>query len=337
MRLAQTKPASRCRRAFTLVEMLVVIVIIIILVSLTATGYYYFIGGQQSRNTEGNIRTINKIFQEQWTFVVEQAKKETPSPATRTAANFDGGSNNADPTGERARVLWIKLRLVEAFPMTYDEINNPADPVYLILSNYIPTAQRKNWQNYKRATGGQLSSAKTTASESSACLLMALSVSRGGSVLSPDQLASAAIDTDGDGVKEIVDGWRTPLAFYRFAWGSSPLLPNAPQGIQGLNPAAAGAKTAKLADPLDPSGILLTWPNSPYRVGFETYLHRIATPSNNANANYVIPVIASAGLDQGLVLTAPTQCAALGLNMLPDVAGPPKLSAADNIYSFDLR
>src|SRR5260370_6586186 len=202
MRFARTIAAPQCRRAFTLVEMLVVITIIVVLVALTATAYFYFVGSQQGHNSEGNIRTVNKVFQEQWAYVVEQAKKESPSAWVVTAASYDGITNNADPTRERARVLWIKVRLVEAFPMTYDEINNTNDPVYQILNNAIPTSQRKNWQTYKRATGGQVSSPKTTASESPACLLMALSVSRGGSVLSPDHLGSAPVHTRAHQVQE---------------------------------------------------------------------------------------------------------------------------------------
>jgi prepilin-type N-terminal cleavage/methylation domain-containing protein len=339
MRFATIKPSGQRRQAFTLVEILVVVAIIAILVALSAGIYYYAIGGQQQRNTEGTIRAVNKVFQTQWSYVVDQAKKESPSLNVVNLA--------ADPTGERARVLWIKIRLMEAFPISYDEINNPANSVYQLLNLAIPgTAgqpQRKAWKTYQNATAKQGSSPTTTASESSACLLMALTVSRGGAVLSPDQLGSYVADTDGDGVKEIVDGWRTPLVFYRFAWGSGALPgrigdpPQAPSGIQGLNPAPAGSKAARLGDPLDPAGSLFTWPGGAARTAFESNFHAIADASGK-NANYVIPVIVSLDADRDIFagtptpsLFPPTVCATKGLTVQN------ASTAGDNTYSFTLR
>jgi prepilin-type N-terminal cleavage/methylation domain-containing protein len=334
VRYSRTKSIAPRRQAFTLTEIVVVIAIIAILMALTGGVYFYFIGSQQQRNTEGTIRTVNKVFQTQWSYVVEQAKKESPSSYVVTAAN--------DPSGERARVLWIKLRLMEAFPISFSEINNAADSVNILLAAAIPASQRKNQATYQRLTKG-LTAANNSNTESSACLLLALSVSRGGSALPPDQLGSYVTDTDGDGVKEIVDGWRTPLVFYRFAWGSGALPgrsgdpPQAPSGIQGLNPAPAGSKAARLGDPLDPAGALFTWPGGAARTLFESNLHAFADASGK-NANYVIPVIVSLDADRDIFagtptpsLFPPTACATKGLTVQN------ASTAGDNTYSFTLR
>jgi prepilin-type N-terminal cleavage/methylation domain-containing protein len=336
------------RQAFTLVELLVVIAIIAILVALTGAGIFYWIGSQQRRNTEGSIRTINTVFNKQWAYVIEEAKKETPSSAVQQWAA-------PDPTGERARILWIKLRLVEAFPMAFAEINGNAagagntDPIYYLVNNYIPSTQRKYLDTYQRTLGStRYSDAGTPlhSTESAACLLMALGVARGGASLTPDQLGSAGTgDTDQDGIKEIIDGWRKPLAFYRFAWSTT----GAPLNIQGLNPAAANSRNEKFADPLDPNGVLLTWPAvapakgtppSPWdpkvfpstRAMYEALLHPIANNKGAAYANYVIPIIVGNGPDQQLGLTLPspaTLSAGAGLNPTP--------AANDNIFSFNLK
>jgi len=333
------------RPAFTLVELIVVIAIIVILIALTAAGYFYFVTSTQGRNTEGTIRTVNKVFQGQWAWVVEQAKKESPSQgvkdaATNTVANVPGCS---DPGGERAKALWIKVRLMEAFPIAFSEINNNAagnDPVFKFLyvdtgngNPAIPSGQRKYISQYQRAIA--INAAVNPATESSACLLMALAVSRGGSSLSPDLLGPAVMDTDQDGIPEIVDGWKKPLAFFRFAWGTG-ALSGAAGGIQGLNPAAAGSKGAKLGDPLDPGGALASWPTGPGKTTFQNIAHQITNAAGTAN--YVIPVLASIGPDNDMVagvatpsLPLSSTCATTGLTAQSTVTEP------DNIYSFNLR
>src|SRR5207244_2178853 len=122
----------------------------------------------------------------------------------------------------------------------------------------IPTSSpQKNIATYQQI----LTNAKITAknysnlaafpnSQSSACLLMAISMNRGGAAfLNPDTLGSSVTDSDGDGVKEIVDGWGTPLFFFRF-----PTPSNWPTGNLLQNPNTSA--TATYLDPLDPFGTL---------------------------------------------------------------------------------
>src|SRR5579862_8357268 len=106
------------RRGFTLVELLVVIAIIGVLAALSSWAVFAMMGRQQTRNTSATILTANKLLQTRWAAVIASAKsnKETPS----TAAYALAGGNT-----ERARVIWIKLRQIEAFPQSYAEITNP--------------------------------------------------------------------------------------------------------------------------------------------------------------------------------------------------------------------
>ncbi len=340
------------RRGFTLVELLVVIAIIAILVALSGAAYFYWMGSQQKRNTDNTMRAVNKVFQSHWNYVVEEAKKETPSPAIVLMANNDM---------PRARVLWIKIRLMEAFPITYAEVNGNGkplplqDPVFLLLGNYITPNPRKYLGTYSKALNGSFA-ANNAATESGACLLTALSVSRAGSTLTPDDLGKAVEDTDADGIKELVDGWDSTLSFYRFAW-SGGAVPTAPINfnIQSLNPAAKGSRSATMADPLDPNGALLSWPPAAPPVGappnglplpwnpkvygttrgmYEALFHKIAfaqgaTPSQSV-ASYVIPVVVSSGLDRQLGMNTPPQCATSGF-------APTGAAANDNLFSFNLK
>ncbi len=299
---------SRRRPAFTLVEILTVIAIMAILAALSAWGVFAMIGVQQRRNSQNAIRVVDKLLHDRWDAVVADAKKEKPSAA---ALSLAGGDN------ARAQVIWIKVRLVEAFPVTYAEVIPTVATPASIVNYYIPAAQRKpHFTKYQTILTGKTGGG---AGESSACLLMALKTLASDGVSVEDQLKTFVKDTDNDGMPELIDGWTKPLAFGRFV-------------TQPPNPSAsAGTRSAKFADPLDPEGTLLSpiWyangsPTFPLRTQFETGniavvgLHSIGpapvAPSNvPANAFYVLPVVASGGPDGNMA------------------------SVADNIFNFKLR
>src|SRR5262249_35280238 len=153
--------------------------------------------------TEDALRTIDKVLHEQWNKVVEEAKKEEPSEAVAALAKNAGGQENP----ARAKLLWVKFRLVEAFPESFAEIKNA--PIY--ANNYIPLDKGRYVRQYNNA----IIKAKGTkaATESAACLFLALTVNRGGVRLDESHLSSNIADTDGDGVRELVDGWGNPVRF----------------------------------------------------------------------------------------------------------------------------
>jgi prepilin-type N-terminal cleavage/methylation domain-containing protein len=292
-------PSRAPRPGFTLVELLVVIAIIAILLALTAAGVFSIIGTQQQTTTENSLQVIYDVFQKQWDKVISDAKKEVGiSPAVMALADNDIN---------RARVIWIKVRLMEAFPMSYAEIQNPV--VYNVNNGpLIPVGQRKNMPTYQRAVGNRTSN--NAATEAGACLLLELSVSRGGVVLNTDQVSTA--DTDGDGLKELTDGYGTALGFYRFPYGNADL--------QASNP-----NPGQFNDPLDPTGLLVSanWTKANQTL-YQQLIHPVS-PNGLAPSYYLIPVIVSAGANK-----------ALGLDATMAVINPAN-DSNDNLWSYRLK
>jgi prepilin-type N-terminal cleavage/methylation domain-containing protein len=315
------------RTGFTLIELLVVIAIIGVLAALTVSATMRLMGSQQETNTQTAMLHVDRALQQAWAKVVNDAKNEDITNATNVLTLA-----GSDP--RRARVIWIKLRLMEAFPVTYAECNVANNPLYTL--NLIPSTMRKNISSYQRTLNNAAVHPNYPNSESSACLLMALSINRGGGAfLNKDILGGNISDTDGDGVKEIIDGWGTPVFFYRFPaptqtlqWTAqvqqvNPALSNYSLGIYSGAPAfitppssPTFGRGAVFADPLDTEGALMdsNWFGNAaqfqgtgltLRQFFEQLCHPIvspvpivipgATPQVKYPAFYITPVIASAG------------------------------------------
>jgi hypothetical protein len=176
---------------------------------------------------------------------------------------------------------------------------------------------------------------------------MALGVARGGLPLNPDSLGAGVSDTDNDGIKEVVDGWRESIRFYRFGWTKIPTAIGMPD-LQSHFAGSSVAATAAFTDPLDPRGQLYNWQSAgTNRTAFESLFHRIQHPTPGPNvARYVRPVLVSSGIDRQFGLFTPENCAAFGVSVITtnpanptiDTPDPVQLGlAVDNIYSFSLR
>jgi len=238
--------------------------------------------------------------------VVASAKKEKTIPPAVIAM--------ADQDVERAHIIWIKIRLMEAFPVNFSEIKNAytAPPL-----SYIPGNRRFYMGKYSSDLPPGYVAATPGKTESAACLLMALKTNRDGVVHNEDLLKPFIRDTNNDKIPEFVDGWGEPLSFYRFATGNADMQAKVPNNF-----------VPPYLDPLDPQGKLIRTFTPGNSTLFEKLIHPLRS---STNAWWAVPAIVSSGpnLVSGLVAnTAPPY-----QNMAVAI---PK-DADDNVYSYKLN
>jgi prepilin-type N-terminal cleavage/methylation domain-containing protein len=327
---ASRSPAGR-RPGFTLIEMMVVIAIIAVLAAMAASGTMQFISAQKKSNTATTIQSVNKALDEMWRAVAVKANEENYPQWVLTLAGDDA---------RRARVLWVKLRLKQHFPMNFTEALTPSAPfanTYPMQSLYAAELNSLGIANVNLAQNPPQDpeAADGLASESSVCLLMALTRGRGGAnSFNPDTLGAGAVQDatyvlrNGRNitVRQIVDAWGHPIEFYRWPALNTELNPNP------LNP-NPGAGVARYRDTMDPENKLAdgAWINTPFAGQFAMMGHNVLL-RRTYNLN---PVLISRGPNGRLGLARPTPNQAT----TPDLMGPISVfnDYADNQTSYRLR
>jgi prepilin-type N-terminal cleavage/methylation domain-containing protein len=307
---------GRGRPAFTLVELLLVIAIIAALVALSASAVLRFRIVQTTWNTKNLVQRLNSQFRKQWSTVADQARRENIPLAYQPLVNQLAGGD-----ADRARVIWVKLRLKQAFPVSFQEALNP-NPL-LPLDSY---QQFLTGLGYTAATPMTQYDPKTPLGvyDSSACLLMALKRGPSGMGVDVEDLVGSSnlrdIPTPSGGtIKVMVDSWGTPLLFSRWPVGNC--LTKTPSGSTWPYPIGHSDINPKLNaalfpnppgytyasgnnDPTDPMGRLTndgTWlanDTAKYQAGqqsFQGFCHPLLTPQPGYSL-YLPPVIVSAGL-----------------------------------------
>jgi prepilin-type N-terminal cleavage/methylation domain-containing protein len=294
MRHPNRPSASAARRGFTLVEIIVVLAIIVVLMSLGVGAIMQTRKVQETNNTKTEITKVFQATQKRMQSTVETARNEPPCLIAQQLA----GINTAVYDDRRARVIHIKMRLIQDFPVSFKEATSAVGaPSALGGVDPNPT--------YVRAFANAVPGTRTWQDESAACLYMALKRQTRGTEFDPDSALAPQelFDPVGDGIKEIVDAWRQPLVYSR----SPGYAPSQSAVLAALVPASG--------DPVDPDKTLsnalwVTWiSTNPQYLAVFTQLFGYAPSTTPPN---LTPVISSTGYDA-------------------------KTFTADDIYSFVLN
>ncbi len=116
---------QRRRDAFTLIELLVVIAIIAALVALSASAVIKFLGSQQQANTQSTLDRTQAKLNVAWSKLKDTAWHETIDPTVDAWIRQNLAGNDANAT-LRVRVIYVKLRQRQVFPMSFNEaLNKP--------------------------------------------------------------------------------------------------------------------------------------------------------------------------------------------------------------------
>jgi hypothetical protein len=301
---------------------------------------------QRGSTTEGTIKVVNTLLQRQVTAVIAQADKEVIPPVVFLIA----GQHE-----KRARVIWKKLKLRQAFPMNFKEALTPWDVPAPSSPLKLQPADLPGLAAYRSAiTQSGLAPSDNPAEwpkESSSCLVLALRQGFGGNTFSEESLGANALGGDAVGLRRFVDAWGSPLVFYRWPTANKPNPPYELDESSPLGPYDSNNPKTWFRDPLDPEGLLDSpdW-NNPQNFSmkqgvwwFEQYCHTVRDQTLGAKryqrAHYLLPVIASAGRDGILGLRQPSPNSPLLPDpMAIDIATPGAAAGiGDNIYSFRLR
>lgn len=269
------------RDAFTLIELMVVITIIVALMALTASAVLKYLGTQQTANTQSTLDRTQSQLGRAWSKVKDQAYREPIDPTVSAWIQTNLAGNDTNAVG-RIRVIYVKLRLRQAFPMSFNEALNIGVPVGYPLA---PLQAYVTYLNSLQIAGSTAASANI---ESSACLLMALQRGVSGAGIDPSELttggATGSYTTpNGSNLPYLTDAWARPIFFTRVPTGCPVLNPNGAQ--PGTN------------DPGDPQGYLQTpsW-GAIFGPAFQSLTLQTLAPSGNFSFK-LAPMVASGGQD----------------------------------------
>jgi prepilin-type N-terminal cleavage/methylation domain-containing protein len=265
------------RRGFTLIELLVVIAIIAALMALTASAVIKYMLVQQINNTQTTLNKVQSVLNRQWSAAKDQALKEAIPSGIQSQIMPSLTGSDANATA-RMRVIYVKLRMRQMFPMNFNEAINPAPlppiPGYVTYLNQL---------GINGSIGANF--------ESSACLLMALQRAQGGGGANSLDLGGGGSTTSfphgNYNVRALADAWGQPIYFSRVPAGYTPLNPMYPNGEPGIN------------DPGDPQGYLNAgnWPMSARNL----FSHLTLQPLAAQNCSFkLLPMVASGGPNKKL-------------------------------------
>jgi len=299
---------DRRRAGFTLIEMLVVLAIIGVLASLSAVAVFRLIGTQQNANTKSELSRLEAAFKKAYRSAADNYSKEPIPVAASYQSAYSTILTRAGNDRLRAQVIWTKLRLRRAFPMTFNEALNPADGNPVPPLPYYTNTLAPLGYTAATVTNTPPATPARTSPESSVCLLLALERGEDGPGLQQSDLGPSAFfkslpvqlrsGQPGQPVTAMVDGWGNPLFFVRW-----PIYLNASNSQNPTNYGLTGQPVAGFNDADDPTGLLAStsWQGTAGYAWFTTTFHGLVPHAGGPPQTYrIFPIIASGGANNQL-------------------------------------
>lgn len=244
------------RKAFTLVELLIVATILAILAGLTVVGLAAAVQDARTSRTRAIIDKIDTLIMERWegyrtksvAIRLRAGERPMPEPFADGDGNgrWDIGESFTDTNGNGLYdhgAAWLRLlalrelqrvelpdrisdlcNMAELTDLTDGNLNaiNNTSNCLLVSSGPLPSMPAAG-RSYKRLADRAIrTSGKpwTTEYQGAECLYLILSVLKDHDKSALDYFSTDEIgDVDGDGMKEILDGWGRPLEFLRWTPG----------------------------------------------------------------------------------------------------------------------
>lgn len=350
---------SKYRAGFTAIEVLIVVAIIALLISIAAGALIRVKAASERSATEATLTKLASILDRHWKAVIDSAKKEYDGLPNNIKQNLITLADNQPVTAtphprrdDRARLLFVKLRLKQEFPTSFYTALFPGtvdkrDTVYYLPPSTVPPFTRPGnlpftgkpayvKMCYKVGPSDGPKTDITIEKQSAALLVAALEQARAG--IAPESLEQAVgagfIKQEG-GYRYLVDSWGNPLRLYIFPTNDGQLLTDL-------------ARKATDKDPQDPEDLLSTTASKWIRSDMATLVSTFVHPIDRGVK--LVPIIVSAGPDQQLGLYEAPEFAQNGPFMQPVPASPTGTAALpgtlnkrfaeerfDNLYSFRLR